>query len=412
MTNAENPHATNEDLEGFDTLDSEFDSEGNTAAQTGDAGYQDVADDLDAEVFGEAQPTEETPKKKGINWFNIGVFAVALAIAGGLIWFKMSPQAAAPAEEQAGQAAPAASQKQPTGAASSAAEAAQQAVHAPTQDAAATSAGVLDNPDQLATFNQTNPAPTQDVPSQDPFAALGNATPAAPQAPASPQPQAAAPVVPVPTPISGVADAQPVPAPAVAQTPVSQVSGDLTARVDALEQKLNDMDGKLTTALDKIGTGSAAAPADDARLSAIQDTLDKLSARMDGLSSTGDKGVVAAAPVASTEETPAEVQKPVARKVPKPVRRKMTAAKATSEWDQPYKTTQDGEKSLSAPVSGKGSNGWELRGAQDGRAVLAKDGDLREVGVGGSVPGLGQITGIAATGGRRGVAGAAGRVAQ
>jgi intracellular multiplication protein IcmG len=82
----------------------------------------------------------------------------------------------------------------------------------------------------------------------------------------------------------------------------------------------------------------------------------------------------------------------------------------TSHWDEPYSPpAQMQEVSLR---QGQGSGGWELRGATSGRAIIARGSDIREVGVGETVSGLGEITGVASVNGRWVVQGTQGRLSQ
>lgn len=423
------------DLEGFESLESEFDDAGQDDASLSgdsaeDADYQDITDEVDTEVFGEAPPSDAKPKSR-INWFNIGVVVVAIAGAGGLIWSKMGAGSGAGGDPAAVASQDSAEMAEATQENSTAAV---QAAVQPDSAAVQTASGLLDNPDKLATFNQTTSFNPKDEINQpkpaDPFAGLE-------QMPAQAQPETA---VPMPAPISGAPQPQqaattPVaapelaamaePAPAaeptpqivqpnpVADTPAPQLETSnadataadpaLKAQVSALEARLNAIDEKLSS-----GATTLAAPVDDTRLSSIQSSLERLEARLDAISTTKPAPVAREASAPSYEAPAAE----------QPVRRstKKTTAKAKpkpttspSKWDQPYKPSAG---TTQASASSAGSSGWELRGAQTGRAIIAKGGDMREVGVGEVVPGLGEVTGIATVGGRWVVQGTQGRISQ
>ncbi|NBX67193.1 MAG: hypothetical protein EBQ96_09380 [Proteobacteria bacterium] len=431
---AQDQHNNDEaDLEGFESPEEDFDQGSDpdaVQADADDADFQDVSDDIDTDVFGEEQPSDQ-PVKKKTNWFNIGVAVVAVAVAGGLIWTKLGPQIMGGGDTVspvAGASAPANPVATPVTKAGS--EAAAQAAIGGGATAPA-GAGLLDNPDQFANLNQ---APQPDAPApvlpsgNDPFAALGDVqaaplpmpapisgTPVAVDASSSkPQAQAAVEAAPAASKsLAAVETMQPQAAAmpvATANTTSGLEAGDteaLKAQVSTLEQKLEALDSKITAAVEQMGTGAASAPApvDDARLSSIQSSLERLEARLDDLSSKRE-----AAPRSvsmSDDVTPA----------PKKTSKKSTKTKGSSpsrsqsQWDQPY-TPPTPQSVMAQPVASNNSTGWELRGAQTGRAVIARGSDLREVSVGESVPGLGEITGVANMGGRWVVQGTQGRLSQ
>lgn len=423
MTDAKTPQTDDDlDLSAFDAPEDDFDSTVDAAdAEIDDADFQDVEDDAD--VFGEV-PVPEAAPKKGVNWFNIGVAVVAVVVAGGLIWSKLGPQlmqgAGLGGSASVSMSAPAQS-ADPVLSGGASAAAAQAALAAPAS-VPGQGGGLLDAPDQFSSVGQMPaPAPVDtadQAPVNDPFAALGEAPQSV--APAQTSAPVAVADVPMPSPISGgapepevtpapVSDAAPQPqdaaapaaieaAPLEAVSAVSQPvaaavpadnADDLKARMAALEQKFEALDAKVSV----IPT----APADDARLSAIQKTLDRLESRLDTMSS--------GAP-ARAEKSPDVVVTPKAASVSKPKARKTASSKtASTKWDEAYvPPVRAAVASTAAP--------WQLRGAKTGYAVIAKGDDLREVHMGDNVPGLGLITGIAQVGGRWVVQGTNGRVTQ
>lgn len=415
--NTQTPDQTDDiDLEGFETPEEDF-QETPEAVQE-DADFQDVSDELDTDVFGEEQPAEP-PAKKKINWFNIGVAVVATAVAGGLIWSKLGPQimgggdgmvpvASAPAD-----ASPVAVPVNKAGS-----EAAAQAAVGSSLGGTAVGTALLENPDQFANLSQS-PAPSAAVSpaatATDPFAALGSAAPALPmpapisgtpapaadtaQKPAEQAVAAAAPQQPqAAVEAPKVVSAEPLPGPAAAES--SSNDGALKAQVSALEQKLEALDSKISAAVEQIGTAApVAAPVDDARLSSIQSALARLESRLDDLSS-------------NRRPVDVSVDEPAPKKTVKKSSKPKVAAKSQSKWDQPYSPQPSAAPAAAAQSVSAGSGGWSLRGAQTGRAVIAKGADLREVAVGEVVPGLGEITGIANMGGRWVVQGTQGRLSQ
>jgi len=447
MTNKNDTNTTDEDLDGFEPMESAFDDAPETDADgddhVDDADFQDISDDIDADVFGEGQPADEAPKKKGVNWFNIGVAGVAVLVAGGLIFMKLAPSLLGGGGNAETPAAVAGPDAVPANTDTGANAAAQQALQPQTQ--AVTGPGLLNNPDQYATLNQVPAGSVTEAkatPASDPFASLGG-TPALVAPAATPEQAPTSAIVPMPTPISGSGDAAPdtsaITKDASTTTPVTTPVGtntgaavldtapvvgsvpaagsnnattaELKAQVSALQQKFEDLDSKVSSAVEKIGsaTGSAT-PVDDARLSTIQTTLERLETRLDDLSSKRATTAVSAPRAATYDDAgPVIVRKAPVKKASR------TNSTGNSKWDEPYAAgarpaaMTEGSKTTS-PATGAG--GWELRGAQNGRAIIAKAGDMREVGVGDNVPGLGEVMGIATMNGRWVVQGSKGRVSQ
>lgn len=422
-----------DDLEGFETFEDDIQDDLPADDHISDADFQDVSDEVDADVFGDNEPAPVIKKKT--NWFNIGVAVCAVLVAGGLVWSKLGPQLMG-SVDQAQINVPAdmtGEQLANTNAGDSQASIAQALQPLPSPDqSAANTGGVLDNPEGYADLAQM-PAPDAPVPAKvepnvvDPFAGLPAPVAAAPApiesavpmpapiatapmpeqtmpAPAMLAPVAAttvtttvttpAPVVPADTiapAITGIEaeNLAPVAAmPAVAAAPVA-ASADVTNKMNAMEARLDALDSKIS---------QLQAPAADGRLDAIQATLQRLEGRLDDLSSK--KTSVRSVSVESNDVSePAPVKKAVKKSKPK-------AKAAPVKWDDAYVPPA----ARSASASGNG--GWQLRGAKPGSAIIVKGNDIREVMVGDSVPGLGQISAVSNNSGRWMVQGSQGTLAQ
>lgn len=428
MNQTRDPNEDDLSLEGFEAPEHEFDvsSEDDMAVDSdaSDAEFQDVGLDdngqeLDADVFGEA-PQEEPVNKKKVNWFNIGVAAVATLLAGGLVWSKLGPQFSGGGVDQnpvAVESPAAISNPQMSS------EAAAQAALAGGGPIEA-GANLLENPDQLAQLGQSAAPvvaqPDTATPSEDPFAALAvmpspsaneqvGATSLPMPAPIAPSSEggASAAVVPVEQASVDVVDRVPpslVPAPQLVtgESPAVDSSAEVKAQVAALEGKLQSLDSKIDAAIAQMasfaGQSSASPAVDDAKLSRIESALERLEARIDTLSSKQTEVV----------RSVSQTTQPAVKKAKKVSASTKSSSKASSKWDEPYQSA-----SVSKPQkASSGNGGWALRGARTGHAVVAKGADLREIAVGDSLPGLGEITGIATVGGRWVVQGTEGRLSQ
>ncbi len=436
--NDQNQTPQDDELEGFDTFEDEAPIDDPMAGEEpiDDADFQDISDDVDADVFGEGAPAP-APKKK-TSWFNIGIAVVAVVVAGGLIFMKLGPSLmgggdeapmSAPAADNGTGGAPAVGQPAPGQVKAQAAAQAALAPDGKSKAAAAKSPGLLDQPDQYANLGngsiQPTPAPVAvpAVAGSDPFAGVPNKPTDIPTAgvpagqvpmPApisgSPMPTTAGPAgsgMPAPTLVgdTGNANTNKTPVvipPAATATPIAVAAatgGDnsaLETKVNNLENRLNDMDSKLTAI-------QQAPAADDSRLNTIQTTLERLESRLNDMASSGRHVTrEASAPVVSVPNNDGGPVEVAAKHV---VRKAAKVKKAvTNQWNSTYNRHP-------TPVS-TGSGGWQLRGATPGRATLARGSDIREVGVGESLPGLGQITGVAMINGQWVVQGTQGRLAQ
>lgn len=445
MADPNDPNDPNNDLEGFETFDEPMDDEQMLADETMDeamdADFQDVGeDDVDADVFGEGEP-EPLPAKKKTNWFNIGVAVVAITVAGGLVWSKLGPTIMGGADS-----APMASMDNSVPSPNNDPNAAAQAAlnsGLPTPNAPA-QGGLLDDPEKFSKLAQNAPTDQGPAPQApvivDPFAGLSNEPTKAAQAEAKSTP------VPMPTPITtetapdtnlvpaapvtpveNAAVTTPLPTPPLATTPSEPVAvvqttetvmpapvddtsatvlpnvastdnSAVDAKMSAMEERLNQMDAKIDTAVEKI---TNAAPVDAGALASIQTSLERLEQRLDNMGNTRS----ASAPRAASNDDyaePAPVRKKTVKKASKP------KAQATAQ-DEPY-SPRTQAVNISAPATN--STGWELRGATSGRAIIARGNDIREVGVGETVPGLGEVMGVAQVNGAWVVQGSNGRLSQ
>ncbi len=458
MSDRNTPPAPDEELDSFDTFSDDLDQNDGLDDVTvddarldarladdsiDDADFQDISDDVDADVFGEGEPAPAPAKKT--NWFNIGVAGIAVLVAGVLIWTKIGPQIMSDgsAPENTQQAASGANTQDSN-------TAAQQAIQPAGAGASVNGGGVLDNPDQYAALGTAMPAGNTGgtpVASEDPFANI-SAEPTANGQGEVPMP---APISAVPMPGTGLpqptapkgatttrtagtlpdgtaaqpaTNAQPeLVQPEIVQagTPVltdvtATATGDavgnagLETKVLTLESRLDAMDAKLNQAVEKMQ-----APVDDTRLSAIQTSLERLESRLDTMNASAP--AQRSAPRASVREASDDVI--TGDGTPAPVKKRSGTAKkaskpksTSSHWDQPYAPQGGSSGSLRNASASSGNGGWELRGAQPGRAIIARGGDIREVAVGDNVPGLGEVTGVASMNGNWVVQGTGGRVSQ
>lgn len=272
-------------------------------------------------------------------------------------------------------------------------------------------------------------APVAPVSTSAPFPPLVDAVPAletAP-APAAAQPQvAAASNVSMPAPEAQQPQMQPQSAPmqpqASAPVAMNEANNASAAEIASLNDKLSALNARLD-ALSQQMSSLATAPATQAQSATPSPDVKALEAQLSRLESR--------LATLSEKNNEIEVSAPVVRQAKaKPV--KATAAtpskKAESAWDKPYKPQTPAAGRLGADVSvvakapapvpvvqpvAATAGGWRLQGAQPGRAILGStSGDIREVGVGDTVPGLGRITAIGQMGGQWVVQATGGAVSQ
>lgn len=202
--------------------------------------------------------------------------------------------------------------------------------------------------------------------------------------------------IPVSPPVNGV-DATalaPLPeaAPAMDAAPVATnavtmdtTGADSTATAAALQQIMTRLDG-----LEKRMDNQASAANDNlsAEVQALKNTINELKSSRGSVSS-------------ASESKPAA--KPAAKKKTSTAKKRSTSAsssakKSGSSWDKPYQ----GGAAVSGSSSASGNtSGYALRAAQpDSAWVSTPDGNLRQLRVGESVPGLGTVTAIKQSGGQ------------
>lgn len=403
-----------DDFESFENLDDGMGMPEDDGHAIDDAEFHDIQDDVDADVFGDDLPEQDRPAKK-TNWFNIGVAVVAIVVAGGLVWMKLGPQILG-----GGDVPPMATNAPGTmtGAdlANFSPQQSQNAAQAAVQskDAPNAQGGLLGNPDQLAGLGKgkapDSPAPSSG-PITDPFAALASGQPAAaPSAPVEASVPMPAPISAAPEPVIA-SEALPVAKEAAVIDPLPapvSTSNDtaLKGQVDALSQRMDALDAKISSI-------SAAPQASDARLNAIQTSLQRLESRLDSMGN--NRPAVREATIREPQND--EMAAPRRAATPKKTVTKAKTKAPASQFDEPYRPSYSGgvnatQASLDVKPA-KGAGGWALKGAQPGRAIIGQaSGDIREVGVGDTVPGLGEVTGIATVNGRWVVQGTQGRLAQ
>lgn len=404
--NDQNGTPQDDELQGFDTFEDDAQAldDGMAEDSIDDADFQDISDDVDPDVFGDEEPA--IPAKKKTNWFNIGVAVIAITVAGGLIWTKLGPSLMGGGDEPI----PGPISSANPGANPGDSQSAAQSALAPAGANTGTAPGLLDNPDNFANLG-TLPAPDMPAPSvnantSDPFAGVPDAPTKAATAPVVADTTATTSGVPMPTPITTapIETVMPEPVkleqaattatPAVDTAPVTPIAqASLENKVNALESRLDAIDSKLS---------AIQAPADDGRLNVIQTTLERLESRLDDMA------------VNRTSSSPRNVSADDVAPVRKaPVKKAAKPKPAPTQYDDAYaapRRTTVTTTTVSTTTGGNG--GWELRGATPGRATISKGGNIREVGVGETVPGLGEITGVAQINGAWVVQGTSGRLAQ
>lgn len=172
---------------------------------------------------------------------------------------------------------------------------------------------------------------------------------------------------------------------------------ELQSRLDETLKRLQAVEKKLAqpapAAVTPAATGAAASSQE---IAALRADLERLENKVDTLNA--QPKTASKAYKASEDQEPDTVTAPKA--VKKPAARKAANKTATT-------TSASSRASSSA-------NKWELRGAQPGQAMLARqDGnDLRIVRVGDSISGIGQVTSISQSGGNWVVQGTSGRISE
>lgn len=201
---------------------------------------------------------------------------------------------------------------------------------------------------------------------------------------------------------------EPAPAPVVT-APVAPavdpaVAQEMRSKIESLESRIAEMDRELKTLRQQQGEAKPAAASSEVTAA----DLKALERRIDALA-TKAASTAAAPAAAKAAPTPLVAPKPVApAPVATPEVRNTTMVAPATSTVRTAVGTATGEPVISpqtprapvasapAPTAGKVVQ-WQLRSAQPGRATLSQQGsqEMRNVGVGDEVPGLGRILSIA-----------------
>lgn len=229
---------------------------------------------------------------------------------------------------------------------------------------------------------------------------------------------------PAPSPDTQVGDTVPLPAPVPADTTTNSVMQAAPATPPMIETPVEAPLAPPTQTTENANTS-----ADTTALAAIMTRLDAIEKRLDSapspaitqelqvlkqtVSELKDNTSSPSASSSDEEATPAPKKAPAKKKTTR--KKSTTTAKkaSTSEWDKPYNggAALQGQ-SLGSVPSGVSSS-YTLRAAQPDMAwVSSNDGELKQVRVGDSLPGLGTVTGISQSNGQWSVSTSGGRVSQ
>lgn len=206
-------------------------------------------------------------------------------------------------------------------------------------------------------------------------------------------------VTPEPEPIAPVAETPATPAQPVAN---NEEVAALSAKLDTLLKRMDQIENDLDTVRDAKGTDTKA----------LEKTVASLKSDLAAI-----KDRPAPAIRESSPDDVAEVEE-----APKPVAVKKKTSKPVVAEDEAYSpsapaSTVPVAKPTPAPAPAKAqtsSGRWELRAAQPGRAWVSKPGerDMQAVAVGENLAGIGRITGITYQNGRWTVSGTQGSIQQ
>ena len=206
---------------------------------------------------------------------------------------------------------------------------------------------------------------------------------------------------PAPAPVTETVVTAPTPVPAAPAVDPA-VAQEMRSKIETLEKRLADMDRELAN-LRKQQSETQPAAASNSEVTAAD--LKALERRIDAIATKAASAAAVPAPVRTAAPTPVVAPKPAPAPTPE-IRNTTMVAPATSTVRTAVGTAT-GEPVISAtpprapaaapvPTSGKVTQ-WQLRSAQPGRATLSQQGsqEMRNVGVGDEVPGLGRILSIA-----------------
>lgn len=397
------PTQYDEDLENFDDADL-----GDDESYTEDENWES----FDEGDVGEDAPPPRAKKKSGM--FNIIVIGVAMVIAAGVVVVTMGGGAPAPTPVNA---IPAVAPSP------SVAEVDAAAVPPPAQDA----------PPITAAAQEPLLTGTDQPPATAPIEATDTNMPPMPTAMASPETPALTDTLPA------------VPAPVVESASGGNASGgndgalrmpsaqDVMLKPTPVETPAPAADLAASVTLDQsVVPNQSVAPDQSVALAALADRLDLVIARLDKMD--GDVAAVKNQPPAplgadldAMKDTIAQLEKTVSALSKDRVR--SAPVRPADVEDDPAAPPKpqilgpsDGDAGgndviAPAPKAAKAvatKTNWVLKGAQPGRAMLAKPGesDIQTVSVGDTLSGLGKITSIAYTDGRWVVRGTQGQISQ
>ncbi len=213
-------------------------------------------------------------------------------------------------------------------------------------------------------------------------------------------PPPVAPVEPPPAVVETVAPA-PVAAPVVPAVDPA-VAQEMRSKIETLENRIAEMDRELQTLRQQQSEAKPAV----ANSEVTAADLKALERRIDALATKAASAAAVPAPVKAAP-TPLVAPKPAPAPVATPEIRNTTMVAPATSTVRTAVGTATGEPVISpqtprapvaapAPTAGKVIQ-WQLRSAQPGRATLSQQGsqEMRNVGVGDEVPGLGRILSIA-----------------
>ncbi|WP_435640649.1 alginate biosynthesis protein AlgP [Micavibrio aeruginosavorus] len=420
-----------DDFQGDDFQDASFDD-----ADTYDADYttgDDLADDeWDAVDDGSGEDAQQAPAKKKSSLTNKLIIGAAVVVGAGVMVMTMmggspqqgqAPQPVAPSVAQSDSADMAAAPIAPAMTAPLPAPAPAPVAGLPAApdygvavdsadaqtprdpDQSSPAQGMFNDPAALdstlqetaeqAPLSDTLPVEVQDAP------AMPEAQMEAAPAPAVAMPKANDLLKPsgaadgadaVPAPVADAALAMPEPTPAPVSEPVAVVDAPLAAPVAEQAPSTESIDPDMGAQM--------------------LDRLDLIAARLDQLED--DLSVVRKESAATATDEVEELRAAV-KALEKKLNTQAQAPAVSSSDTPPSRTTTLKAEPKPKPVARQAQSvQWVLKGAQPGRAMVARAGEseMRTVEVGDSLPGVGRISSIAYENGRWVVIGSEGRISQ
>ncbi|MES2728818.1 MAG: hypothetical protein V4621_01810 [Pseudomonadota bacterium] len=219
--------------------------------------------------------------------------------------------------------------------------------------------------------------------------------------PSSPTDLTAANALPATPETPAVAAVTPAPAPVSAPVTPTPTDGADAASLAALNATLVKIDERLQTLEGRLDTQSdtQAKLAED--INALKSSTDKVKAAV----KTDSKPVIEE--VSEAKDTAVSDTPPAPKKVVTPKKKRALTAE-----DKAYVPPAVQKKPVAATAPASNPTAWQLRGAAQGKAWVAKTGssELLVVNVGDTLPGLGQISAITNTSGKWVVQGQTGQI--